>query len=198
MYIPDHFRESRPEVLHDAVRRIGFATLVTPGLEANLLPMQLDDAGTVLRGHVARANPVWKQGDGPALALFLGPHGYVTPNWYPSKAEHGKVVPTWNYLAVQARGTLRWTQDPDHLRRLVTELTDRHEGERPEPWAVSDAPAGYTDALLRGIVGFELSVESLEGKWKLSQNRDAADRAGVRAGLSRDGRDDLAERMDGA
>lgn len=196
MYIPDHFRETRPEVLHDAVRRIGFATLVTLDLEANLLPMLLDDAGTVLRGHVARANPVWKQGDGPALALFLGPHGYVSPNWYPSKAEHGKAVPTWNYLAVQARGTLRWTHDLDQLRGLVTELTDRHESERPEPWAVSDAPAGYTDALLRAIVGFELSVESLEGKWKLSQNRDAADRIGVREGLSREGRGDLAESMD--
>ena len=195
MYVPDHFREDRPDVLHDAVRRIGFATLVTQGLEANHLPMLLKDG--VLRGHVARANPVWKEGGGEALAIFLGPHAYVSPNWYPSKAETGKAVPTWNYLTVQARGSIAWIQDGDWLRAHVTALSDLHEAGRTAPWAIGDAPAGYIDSLLRAIVGFELIVAKLEGKWKLSQNRDAADRAGVRDGLAQDGHDALSRLMDG-
>lgn len=196
MYVPDHFREDRPEVLHDAVRRIGFATLVTADLEANHLPMLLSKDGKFLRGHVARANPVWKKGDGEALAIFLGPHAYVTPNWYPSKAETGKAVPTWNYVTVHARGALRWVQDADWLRAQVASLSDAHEAAREEPWKVADAPTGYVDAMLRAIVGFELSVAVLEGKYKLSQNRDAADRAGVREGLARDGQDALSHLMD--
>ena len=190
MYTPDHFREDRPEVLADAVRRIGFATLVTKGLEANHLPMLLQDG--VLRGHVARANPVWKYGDRAALAIFLGPHAYVSPNWYPSKAETGKAVPTWNYITVHARGSIRWVQDADWLRSHVTALSNAHEGSRAEPWKVSDAPASYVDSLLRAIVGFELAVEKLEGKYKLSQNREAADREGVREAFAREGRSDLA------
>jgi transcriptional regulator len=195
MYVPDHFREDRPEVLQDAVRRIGFATLVTQGLEANHLPMLLE--GGILRGHVARANPVWKAGAGEALAIFLGPHAYVSPSWYPSKAETGKAVPTWNYLTVHARGTIAWIQDGDWLRAHVTALSITHEAGRAEPWAVSDAPAGYIDALLRAIVGFELTVTHIQGKWKLSQNRDAADRAGVREGLQQDGHGELSRLMDG-
>ena len=194
MYVPDHFREDRADVLHQAIREIAFATLVTPGLEANHLPMLLSDG--VLRGHVARANPVWKGGDGEALAIFLGPHAYVSPSWYPSKAETGKAVPTWNYLTVHARGSIRWTQDADWLRAHVTALSDAHEAPREEPWKVGDAPASYIDALLRAIVGFELTVTGLEGKWKLSQNREAGDRAGVYEGLSREGRDDIARLMD--
>jgi transcriptional regulator len=197
MYVPDHFREDRPEVLHDAVRRIGFATLVTQGLEANHLPMLLDARGerSVLRGHVARANPVWKQGAGEALAIFLGPHAYVSPNWYPSKAETGKAVPTWNYITVHARGSINWIQDADWLRSHVGALSTTHEAGRENPWSVSDAPASYVDALLRAIVGFELAITKLEGKWKLSQNRDAADQAGVRDGLLRDGHEDLSRLM---
>jgi transcriptional regulator len=198
MYVPDHFREDRPEVLHDAVRQIGFATLVTADLEANHLPMLLSEDGAFLRGHVARANPVWKKGDGEALAIFLGPHAYVTPTWYPSKAEIGKVVPTWNYITVHARGNLRWIQDADWLLDLVAALSDAHEAPRENPWKVTDAPASYIDAQLRTIVGFELSIASLEGKYKLSQNRDAADRAGVREGLARDGHDELSRLMDQA
>ena len=194
MYIPDMFREDRPEVLHDAVRRIGFATLVTSGLEANHLPMLLE--GNVLRGHVARANPVWKKGDGDALAVFLGPHAYISPNWYPSKAETGKAVPTWNYIAVHARGRMRWIDDAEWLRAHVGQLSATHEAGRDVPWMISDAPAGYIDSMLRGIVGFELSIQMLEGKWKLSQNRDEADRAGTREGLRRDGREDVARLMD--
>lgn len=191
MYVPDHFREDRTDVLHDAVRRIGFSTLVTPGLQANHLPMLLGEG--VLRGHVARANPVWKNGDSEALAIFLGPHAYVSPSWYPSKAETGKVVPTWNYLTVHARGTVRWIQDAEWLRAHVSALSDAHEASREEPWKVSDAPASYIDAMLRAIVGFELTITGLEGKWKMSQNRDVADRDGVREGFAGDGNDTLAQ-----
>jgi len=194
MYVPDHFREDRPDVLHDAVRRIGFATLVTQGLDANHLPMLLQDG--VLRGHVARANPVWKAGAGEALAIFLGPHAYVSPNWYPSKAETGKAVPTWNYITVHARGTIAWIQDADWLRAHVTALSETHERPRENPWSVGDAPASYVDAMLRAIVGFELAVTDIQGKWKLSQNRDDADRAGVRDGLLKDGNADLSRLMD--
>jgi transcriptional regulator len=194
MYVPDHFREDRSDVLREAVQRIGFATLVTQGLEANHLPMLLEN--NVLRGHVARANPVWKQGTGEALAIFLGPHAYVSPNWYPSKAETGKAVPTWNYLTVHARGTINWVQDADWLRAHVGALSATHEAGRKNPWAISDAPASYVDGLLRAIVGFELTIIKLEGKWKLSQNRDAADRAGVRDGLLQDGHEDLSRLME--
>jgi transcriptional regulator len=149
----------------------------------------------VLLGHVARANPIWKSGDGPALAIFLGPHAYVSPNWYPSKAETGKAVPTWNYITVHARGTIRWIQDGEWLRANVTALAQAHEAGQPAPWKVSDAPASYVDGLLRAIVGFELTIESLQGKYKLSQNRDAADRAGVRDAFEREGLTDLAQLM---
>ncbi len=193
MYVPDHFREDRPDILHQAMRQIGFATLVTQNLDANHMPMLLD--GNVLRGHVARANPVWKSGEGTVLAIFLGPHAYVSPNWYPSKAETGKAVPTWNYITVHARGRIQWRQEPDWLRAHVTALSQEHESGRPSPWQVSDAPANYVDGLLRAIVGFELTIESLEGKYKLSQNRDAADRAGVRDALAREGLTDLAHLM---
>jgi transcriptional regulator len=196
MYVPDAFREDRPDVLHEAVRRIGFATLVTQNLDANHLPMLLD--GNVLRGHVARANPVWKSGEGAALAIFLGPHAYVSPNWYPSKAETGKAVPTWNYITVHARGTIRWIQDGEWLHANVTALARAHEAGQPAPWQVSDAPASYVDGLLRAIVGLELTIESLQGKYKLSQNRDAADRAGVREAFAREGRDDIARLMGGS
>jgi len=191
MYTPDQFREDRSDVLHDAMRSIGFATLVTQGLEANHLPLLL--TGNVLSGHVARPNPVWKQGEGPALAIFLGEHFYVTPSWYPTKIETGKAVPTWNYVTVHARGTIRWIQDADWLKSHVTALTAMHENKRVEPWAVSDAPASYIDSLVRGIVGFAPTIESLEGKAKLSQNREQRDRDGVRDGLAREGRDDLAQ-----
>jgi transcriptional regulator len=197
MYIPDMFREDRTETLHDAMRAIGFATLITEGPEANHLPMLLQEGanGHVLRGHVARANPVWKKGDGPALAIFLGPHAYVSPNWYPSKAETGKAVPTWNYIAVHARGPIRWVEDADWLRTHVGALSAAHEAGRDVPWMISDAPIAYIDSMLRGIVGFELAIETLEGKYKLSQNREPADYAGAREGLMREGREDVARLM---
>lgn len=198
MYVPDHFREDRPEVLHDAVRRIGFGTLVTAGPDADHLPMLLSEDGQFLRGHVARANPVWKKGDGEALAIFLGPHAYVSPSWYPTKSLTGKVVPTWNYITVHARGSLRWVQDADWLRAHVAALSATHETKRAEPWKITDAPDSYIDALLRAIVGFELSITALEGKYKLNQNRDAVDRQGVRDGLLREGREDVSRLMDQA
>jgi transcriptional regulator len=188
MYNPPQFREERPEILAEAIRRIAFATLVSEGqngLIANHLPFLLDMERGVLRGHVARANPVWKDArtDREALVIFLGPDAYITPSWYATKAQTGKVVPTWNYLTVHARGRLEFFDDAERLRALVSDLTDRHEGERAQPWAVSDAPCDYIDTMLRAIVGVELRITRLEGKWKMSQNRDAADREGVRAGL---------------
>lgn len=195
MYVPDHFREDRPDVLQDTIRRIGFATLVTTGMEANHLPMLLQDG--MLCGHVARANPVWKSGDGPGLAIFLGPHAYVSPSWYPGKAATGKAVPTWNYITVQARGTIRWTHDIGWLKTHVAALSDANEASRAEPWAVADAPDSYIDGLLRAIVGFEIAVTALEGKYKLSQNRDEADRAGVHDVFAQEGRADMVRLMEG-
>ena len=196
MYLPAHFAESRPEVLATLVRSHPFGLLVTQsgdgGVDANSIPFVLDPGspGTlgVLRGHVARANPLWQtaRGDVDSLVVFQGPQGYVSPAWYPSKAEHGKVVPTWNYVMVQARGKLRAIDDADWLRGFVTRLTERHEGGRAAPWAVSDAPADYVATMLRAIVGIEITLTSLTGKWKVSQNRPAADRAGVVAGLARE------------
>ena len=196
MYLPAHFAESRPDVLATLVRSHPFGLLVTQnsdgGIDANSIPFVLDPgtAGTpgVLRGHVARANPLWQtaRGDVDSLVVFQGPQGYVSPAWYPSKAEHGKVVPTWNYVMVQARGKLRAIDDADWLRGFVTRLTERHEGGRAAPWAVSDAPADYVATMLRAIVGIEITLTSLTGKWKVSQNRPAADRAGVVAGLTRE------------
>ena len=189
MYRPAHFAEDRPEILHQAMRGIGLAHLITigpDGIEANPVPMMLDPApaplGT-LYGHLARANRQWTH-DGPALAIFQGPDAYVTPSWYPGKQDGGKVVPTWNYVTVQARGALTVIEDPERLRRILVELTGRFEAGRAEPWAVSDAPADFVVTQMTAIVGFALPITRLEGKWKLSQNRGPADRAGVREGLA--------------
>jgi transcriptional regulator len=199
MYLPAHFAESRPQVLRDFIAAQPLGLLVTQnragGIDANSVPFFLDAGDEaspgVLRAHVARANPLWKEArdDVDALVVFQGPQGYVSPAWYPSKAEHGKVVPTWNYVMVQARGRLRAIDDPAWLLQLVTRLTERHETPRSAPWAVSDAPADYVQTMLRAIVGIELELTSLSGKWKVTQNRPAADRAGVVDGLKRVGDD---------
>ncbi len=194
MYLPPHFREDRVPVLHEAIRRCGLATLVTrgaDGLEASHVPLRLSPEpaplGTLV-GHLARPNPQARGApDAEALAIFLGPEAYVSPSWYETKRRTGKVVPTWNYVTVHARGRLRLFDDPDRLLALVGELTADHEAGRPSPWAVGDAPPEYVRGLLAGIVGFELRIERLEGKWKLSQNRPAEDRAGVVEGLEREG-----------
>lgn len=197
MYGPPIFREERREVLHDLIRAHPFATLVTlgaDGLTANHLPVILhaDEGGNgVLRCHVARANPVWQDFDAAAgaLAVFQGPHHYVTPSWYPSKAEHGRVVPTWNYAVVQARGSLSVVEDPERLLAHVAALTAQPEAGRGNPWAMDDAPGDFVQKQLKGIVGLELRIDRLDGKWKMSQNRDAGDRQGVVDGLAAEGTD---------
>lgn len=202
MYRPKQFQEDRIDVLQDLIHACPFATLITTGEagpEANHIPFLLapgTDGGLgTLRAHVAKPNPVWStDGDGAnVLVVFQGPHHYVTPSWYPSKAAHGKVVPTWNYMIVHARGTMRAVQDADWLLAHVSALTDRQEAGRKAPWAVDDAPAEYLDKMIGGIVGLEIAVTSLEGKWKMSQNRNAADRAGVAGGLRKEGTEAAAE-----
>ena len=188
MYRPQHFREDRIEALQAFIARHPLATLVTLAdgrPEANHVPVLLDRArGTLgtLRGHVARANPLWRTtaDDSEVLALFHGADAYVSPSAYPSKHDDGRVVPTWNYAVVHARGRIRWVHDGNELHGLVSSLTDRQEAARAAPWAVSDAPAGYVAAMLKAIVGFEIELGELQGKFKASQNRTDADRAGVR------------------
>ena len=196
MYRPQNFAEDRTEVLVDAMRRIGFAALVTPtasGLAATHMPMVVrhDTATgrTVLQAHVARANPHWRDAaqSGESLAIFQGPSSYVSPSWYPSKQETGKVVPTWVYIAVHAHGRLRIIDDGAWLRQHVEALTDLHEADRPTAWQVSDAPESYVGAMMRGIVGLELLVERLEGAWKLNQHKPPADRDGTLNGLAMSG-----------
>jgi len=189
MYNPAAFREDRAEVLERLIADYPLAALVTwgtRGLDATHLPMLYFSEDGVLRGHVARANPQWREYEGgsEALAIFSGPQHYVTPNWYPSKQEHGKVVPTWNYVIVHARGTLSFHHDPQWLGGLVSVLTDAQERSSPAPWRVADAPADFIENQLRAIVGVEMKISSLEGKWKLSQNRSEADHEGVIAGLA--------------
>jgi transcriptional regulator len=190
-YLPGQFRESRPAVLRAFIARHPLGTLISQGAEglsADLVPMQLLADGElpgVLRGHVARANPLWRAvAPGSAvLTLFHGAVHYVSPSWYPAKREHGRVVPTWNYAVVQARGAIRFFEDPQQLRALVESLTEEHERARAAPWRVADAPADFLAGMLRQIVGFEIALSSIEGKFKASQNRSSADRAGVREGL---------------
>lgn len=195
MYLPKHFEETRVAVLHELIREHPLGALVTltgNGLDANHLPFEVDPEpapfGT-LRGHVARANPVWRDGSATvdALVIFQGPGIYVSPSWYPTKEETGQVVPTWNYAVVHAHGPLKVIDDRAWLRAFVTKLTDRHEAGKPVPWKVTDAPAQYIDRQLGAIIGLELPIARLVGKWKVSQNRPAQDREGVVEGLSREG-----------
>jgi transcriptional regulator len=191
MYVPPAFRETDAAAMHATMRAAPLASLVTAtaaGLLCTPLPLMLEpDEGEhgVLYGHVARANPHWRE---PALAetlaIFSGPDAYVTPSWYATKRETGKVVPTWNYVAVHAYGPAEFFDEPDRLLAVVTRLTGRHEEGRAAPWAVADAPEEFVAAQLRGIVGLRLPIARLVGKRKMSQNRDAADRAGVAAGLA--------------
>ena len=192
MYTPSNFAINDLPELQQQILGTRLAVLVThgeEGLQASHLPLLLrPDQGPngTLYGHFARANPQWKalQDGAQALVIFAGAEAYVSPGFYPSKAEHGKVVPTWNYVAVHAYGTAEVFTDADRLRDLVSALTDRHEAGRNNPWKVADAPADYIDGMLKAIVGFALPIERLEGKRKLSQNRSTADIAGVREGLA--------------
>ena len=191
MYQPPHFREERTEVQHALMRAHPLALLVTfgeGGLTANPVPLILHpERGEkgVLRGHLARANPQWRSFDPSVecLAVFQGVDAYITPSWYATKRETGKVVPTWNYAVVQAYGRLTVIEDAGWLGEQVRSLTDRHEAARPAPWAVADAPENFVRAQLKGIVGIEIAINRIEAKWKVSQNRNEADRAGVTEGL---------------
>ena len=191
MYEVEAFREDRIEVLHALIKAHPLATLVVTtaqGLEANHIPLLIDPQPTpfgTLHGHVARANPVWRTFDASmdVLAVFHGPQAYITPSWYPTKAQTGKVVPTWNYAVIHAHGPLKIIDDAEWLRKLVTRLTESQELPRAKPWHVTDAPADYIDTMLKAIVGIEIPVRSMQGKWKMSQNRLPQDRDGVIAGL---------------
>lgn len=203
MYLPSHFKQEELTALHDAMDAVGLAVLVSngpDGPEVSHLPLVLSrtmGAFGTLYGHFARANPHWRllEAGAPSLVIFPGPEAYVSPSWYPSKGETGKAVPTWNYTAVHAAGAVTVHHEPDQLLRVVSMLTGRQEHGRVDSWAVSDAPPDYVKAQLAGIVGFEISITRLEGKWKLSQNRSAEDRSGVIEGLRADGKTAVAEIM---
>ena len=227
MYLPSHFEESRPEVLQALLRAHPLGLLLTQStaldahgfqpLQADAIPFMLDtsrgtgEAGSshgtphgTLVAHVARANPLWKEArsDAQSVVIFQGAQAYVSPAWYPTKAETGKVVPTWNYVMVEVRGRLRVIDDAAWVHQLVSRLTDRHEAKRAAmeadvlggtaAWKVSDAPDDYIATMQRAIVGIEIDIDTIKGKWKVSQNRNAADRAGVAAGLERSGETELA------
>ena len=194
MYQPPAFREERLETLHALIRAHPLATLVTAGpggLIANLVPFILADTGDkgTLRAHVARANDqvdALKSG-AETLVLFHGPEAYITPSWYVSKKEHGRVVPTWNYAVVQVRGTPRVIDDTAWLRAQIGALTSSQENQRPEPWKVADAPEAFIEGQIKAIIGIEIPILTIEGKWKVSQNRSTADRQGVYEGLLAEG-----------
>lgn len=191
MYIPKVNEEKRVPVLHRLIKTSPLASLVTlnsSGLIASHIPMVLEEKGGplgILRAHVSRANHQWHDLDASvdALAIFSGPQHYITPRWYPSKLEHGKMVPTWNYVVVHAYGRLQVIEDKDWLRSHLEELTAQSEAEAASPWKVSDAPADYIHTMLNGIVGFQLAINRIEGRWKLSQKESEKDRQGVVAGL---------------
>ena len=191
MYQPAHHREDRLRIQHALIRAFPLGTLVTngpSGLVANHVPFLIDPEASrlgTLRAHVARANPQWKEFDPAqeALVIFRGAERYVTPSWYATKRETAKVVPTWNYAVVHAYGRMRAIEDAGWLKVQIEDLTRFNEAARAEPWAVSDAPAPFVDAMVRGIVGLEIEIARIEGKWKVSQNRPEADRRGVVEGL---------------
>jgi len=191
MYLPASFKETQPDRLHELIMKHPLGLLVTHGdngLEASPIPFRLyADEGRqgVLRAHLAKANPHWQSmtGQVECLVVFQGPEGYVTPSWYPSKADTHKVVPTWNYATVQVRGIPKVTDDAAWLRRQLDDLTAFHEKPRPEPWSVSDAPTDYISNQMKAIVGIEIHISHIEGKWKMSQNKDDADRRGVIDGM---------------
>ena len=196
MYLPSVFEERDPERLRGFIREHPLGTLVThtpTGLDANHIPFLVladpTSGAATLHGHFARANPLWRDlaSNSQVLVIFHGPDTYISPSWYATKRETATVVPTWNYVVVHAHGALRLVDDAAWLRSHVEALTQEHEGRREMPWAVDDAPADFVDQLLGRIIGIEISVTRLVGKWKVSQNRPAADRAGVVEGLEREG-----------
>ena len=202
MYIP-HFNTMAEADVHAFVTGIASAEIVTVGPDgtplATLLPILWSEDGGAVIAHMARANPHWREieDDEPCLAIVAGPQAYISPNWYATKAEHGRVVPTWNYSAVHLIGTITVHDDPEWVRRAVTDLTDRHEQPRDAPWAVTDAPETYVDKNLKAIVGLEMKVVRVDAKAKLSQNRSAEDQDGVIVGLRAEpSSSDVADAMD--
>ncbi len=199
MYVPAHFRIEDPDECLDIVERRAAGTVVVAhadGFEASFLPWLVRhtaDGDAMLHGHVAKSNPIiGAAGDGAAaLVTFDLVDGYISPSWYPSKAEHHRVVPTWNHVSVHVHGTIRTVDDIDWLRELVVGLTDRHEADMADPWSVDDAPEDFVTKMLHGVTGIEVRIDRLEGRAKLSQNKNAADRTGVIRGLSAVGDDEL-------
>ena len=195
MYEPPLHKKESLEAQHALIRSQPLGVLVSKGpdgLEANAIPFLIDASASklgTLRAHMARANPQWRSlgAADEALVVFQGPDRYISPNWYATKRDTGKVVPTWNYVMVQARGRPRVIEDPEWLRAQIEELTRTHEGRRPAPWAVSDAPADFVAMQVKAIVGVEIEIARIAGKWKASQNRPAADREGVIEGLTAEG-----------
>lgn len=192
MYVPNHFKEDDVAKLQQYIRDYSFGLLVVAddeGIEVNHVPFYLsgddDSSYGILQCHLARSNKVWQriQNSHSVLAVFQGPNAYVSPSWYPTKAETGRVVPTWNYLAVHAEGCAKVVQDSVWLYEHLCQLTNQHEKDRENPWAVDDAPKDYTEGLMRGIVGIEIKIEKLIGKLKSSQNQPECNRLGVKAGL---------------
>ena len=200
MYQPPAFREDRPEVQHALIRKHPLGLLITAGpagLLANLFPFLLDAEGAekgTLRLHMARANPQWRELEAveECLVVFQGPQDYVTPSWYATKRETGKVVPTWNYATVHVWGRPRVMNDDAWLRKQIEDLTASRENLRAEPWQVGDAPEDFVAMQMRAIVGIEIPILKIEGKWKMSQNRPEADRAGVIAGFRAEGGEAIA------
>lgn len=203
MYIPPHFSESRPEPLHRVMREHPLGALVTQGpagFDADHIPFEFDaDQGPhgLLSAHVARANPVWQRcATGTrVMVIFTGPQAYISPSWYPSKHEAHRQVPTWNYEVVHAHGVLTVRDDERFVRRIVARLTRRHEADEPTPWKMGDATPEFIDGMLRNIVGIEIALTSLVGKFKLSQNKELRDRTGASDALDARGHGALAERM---
>ena len=197
MYQPSHFRETRLHVLHGLIRDHPLGLLVSNGSSgplANPLPFLIDSGGSpngVLRAHLSKANPHWRviedNPELPVLAVFQGPQAYVTPSWYETKRQTGKVVPTWNYAMVQARGRARIVHDAHWLSEQINALTTTHENGRRDPWSVDDAPKNFIQAQIKGIVGLQIAIDDIEGKWKMSQNRPEPDRTGVVDGYQNDG-----------
>lgn len=190
MYCPPAFREDRPEVLYEAIRLYPLATLITygaSGIVANVVPfsLRMNENGGRLRAHLAKANEQIAdlQFGAQVLVVFQGPQAYVTPSWYATKREHGKVVPTWNYVVVQVRGTPCIIDDAAWVKDQLTELTDAHERDRLQPWSINDAPSDFIAGQMKGVIGLEVPIERIEGKWKVSQNQPANNRQGVERGL---------------
>ena len=191
MYIPQIFEETDPHKLMSIISRYSFATLITnstSGLEANHIPLFVNRSNDrdVLQGHLSKANPLWQSvpDRSEVLVVFQGPNAYISPNYYPSKKEHGKVVPTWNYVAVHVKGTITYIHDEQWNKAMINNLTNQHEQAQATPWSIADAPNEYIQKMLSAIVGIEIEMSSIVGKWKVSQNQSADNKSGVIAGLS--------------